>query len=215
MFEVCTRRHSLVEKNLDTKKARAAYAWLMANNPTYKHWIDQHKEWREKNGHLSHPKRNLETATLLLHSEGIETACFPILYARHQFGDTNIKSRLTGGHLYGNMPTKLSHKAVPSIKRSFLRKCLSRCAAYATNPMLVFLLYDIAMARQISAGLSVSERKGLGADIIEGNKHYSESYWRHEQDINADMAVSILYVLSHLATDTTLSTHKSDASNTS
>ena len=81
--------------------------------------------------------------------------------------------------------------------------------------MLVFLLYDIAMARQISAGLSVSERKGLGADIIEGNKHYSESYWRHEQDINADMAVSILYVLSHLATDTTLSTHTSDASNTS
>ena len=53
---------------------------------------------------------------------------------------------------------------------------MSRCINYASNPMLTFLLYDIAMARQISAGLSIAERKGLGADIIESNKHYSESY---------------------------------------
>ena len=59
--------------------------------------------------------------------------------------------------------------------------------AYATNPILTFLLYDIAMARQVSAGLSIAERKNLGADIIQHNKHYSESYWRHEQDINADV----------------------------
>ena len=64
---------------------------------------------------------------------------------------------------------------------------MSRCINYASNPMLTFLLYDIAMARQISAGLSIAERKGLGADIIESNKHYSESYWRVEQDLNCDV----------------------------
>ncbi len=33
----------------------------------------------------------------------------------------------------------------------------------------------------------MAERKNLGADIIETHKHYSESYWRVEQDLNCDV----------------------------
>ena len=164
-------------------KAKAAYSWLLQNNRVYKQWIKRHDDWIDDNT-LSKQNRNLKTADLLLHSPGVETACYPLLYPREAFGDTNYKERL------GMNGTKwLADNANPSIKKSYLIKCSSRITAYASNAPLTFLLHDIAMARQISAALSVAERKNLGADIIEGNKHYSESYWRHEQDINADVVL--------------------------
>ena len=48
-------------------------------------------------------------------------------------------------------------------------------------------VYDLAKAKQILSICNVAEKQELSAEVT--NDHYvgSEAYWRHEQDILADM----------------------------
>ena len=56
-----------------------------------------------------------------------------------------------------------------------------------TDFMLLFLIYDIATARQTLGKIATAENKGLSPGILADNKQNSESFWRHEQDILSDV----------------------------
>ena len=75
----------------------------------------------------------------------------------------------------------------PNAKGSYPRKTQRRCTAYATDFMLLFLISDIATARQTMSKISVAENRGLTPDVLADNKQNSESYWLHEQDILCDV----------------------------
>ena len=102
-----------------------------------------------------------------------------MIYPRACFSDTYFKKL--------HALRSIGRKGLPLYQKIVFEEMHVEVHQLCQQPMLAFLLYDTAMARQISAGLSIAERKGLGADIIESNKHYSESYWRVEQDLNCDV----------------------------
>ena len=77
--------------NLPTPRSKAAYVWLLANNPTYARYISRHNEI------LASEEKNrfyFATANLLLHEHGIEVAVRPCLYPREAFGDSDVTERL-------------------------------------------------------------------------------------------------------------------------
>ena len=164
---------------LPTARARAAYRWLVKENVTYRKFIERHDEkLQEAAGKADYPFY-IPTAELLLRSAGIEVAARPVLYPRRAYGDSDIRERL-GGY-------RIKEAQRPQPKASYLRKCLSPCAAYHQDLMLIFLLYDIGTARQIMGTIALAEQRKLTPDVLMDNKSSSESYWRHEQDILCDV----------------------------
>ena len=160
-------------------KAKAAFTWLLANNPTYN---------RLHNAHLEHLKAHqqdsslpwfIPTSFLLLHLDGVEVAARPILYARSSFGDTDIKNRLSSlGHI--------NDKQLPSIKTSFFRKSTCRILDYSTDFLLFCLLHDISLARSLMQLVTVAEKKDMTADAVAQHLHTFDSYWRLQQSILED-----------------------------
>eukprot|EP00973_Karenia_brevis_P028552 3935507-Karenia_brevis.AAC.1 len=110
----------------------------MENNDTYRRYVQMHRHLlaepeKEEGWHI------IRTAQLLLHMPGVEVACRPWLYPTAAFGDTDLRDRLEElGHI--------SRKQKPSLKSSWLRKVLSRCAEYQRDFQLQALLHDISMA---------------------------------------------------------------------
>lgn len=165
-----------VEGQLSTPRARAAYAWLLEHNEAYAHYIKEHASILQSPEALRH----IRTSALLLHMPGVEVAVRPVLYARAAFGDSDLKQRLLE-------KKHCTERQFPSMKHAVLRKALSRCRAYAEDFMMLFLLTDIAKARQLMVVVSVAERKKVTPEVIAGHYPTCESYWRHEQDILCDM----------------------------
>jgi hypothetical protein len=90
--------------------------------------------------------RAIPTAELLLHMPGIEVAARPWLYPMALFGYTHLRVRLVGlGHI--------SAAQKPSLKTSWLRKLLSRCASYQQGLLPSILFMHWAGTRQIRAPL--------------------------------------------------------------
>ena len=84
-------RKEPVEANLPTPRSRAAYRWLLENNPTYARYIERHTNV------LASDHKNrfyITTANLLLHEHGIEVAIRPTLYPREAYGDSDVTERL-------------------------------------------------------------------------------------------------------------------------
>ena len=162
-------------------RALAAYDWLVANNPTYASWIQQHTE------QLDAMERKVEDTTwyiktcqLLLFSPGIEVAARPVLYARAAFGDTDLHHRLDElGHL--------SSQNNPSPCVSFLRKALSRLGSYGIDFMLLCLIYDIHLARTIYGVCTQAESLKQAPETVASHLSIFDSYWRHEEDVLCDM----------------------------
>ena len=74
-----------------------------------------------------------------------------------------------------------------STKSSFLRKALSECVGYNTDPLLIFLLYDTALARSTMAKLALAEKRQVTPDVLADCKQLSEGYWAHERDYLCDI----------------------------
>ena len=111
---------------------------------------------------------------------GLEVAAWPILYPWSRYGDTDVRRRLaTGGS-----GTGIQHY---SGKQSHIRKLISRCRAYEQEPSLAFCLHDRFYATSFLEKFSVADSHGVTADITSDSMTMSESYWRHEQDITADL----------------------------
>ena len=80
-----------VKANLPTSRSRAAYLWLLENNPTYARYIERHTLV------LASDYKNrfyITTANLLLHEHGIEVAIRPTLYPKEAYGDSDVAERL-------------------------------------------------------------------------------------------------------------------------
>jgi len=167
-----------IEQHLPTDRAKAAYQWLHDKNERYRYYVNKQRAATEAAQDPSY-KLYIPTAELLLNMDGIEVAARPVLYPHPAYGDTDHRNRLTGYCIQNSQR--------PNAKTSYLRKCLSMCTAYMTDFMLLFLIYDIATARQTLGKIATAENKGLSPDILADNKQNSESFWRHEQDILSDV----------------------------
>ena len=168
-----------VSSRVNTEKTKAAYLWLLANNATYKRLHDLHLQHLKAHQEDQTTPWFIATSFLLLHMDGVEVAARPVLYARSSFGDTDIKPRLMSlGHI--------NEKQLPSIKTSFLRKYLSRCADYANDYLLFCLLHDISLARSLMQLVSIAEKKDMTADAAAQHLHTFDSYWRLQQSILED-----------------------------
>ena len=144
-------RKEAIEANLPNARSRAAYTWLLENNPTYARYIQSHTLV------LASEKKNrfyIKTANLLLHEHGIEVAIRPVLYPREGFGDSDITERLP-------RLGRMSQAQKSSIRTSFLKKCTSRCRRYARGYMLCFLMYDMAMARALVTTVQFAKKKRI------------------------------------------------------
>ena len=120
-----------IASNLPTPRSKAAYAWLLENNPTYARYISRHTEIL-----LPSERKHrfiFTTANLLLHEHGIEVAVRPCLYPREAFGDYDVTERLLRLGRMTDMQKSF-------IRTSFLRKCQSRCLKYARDYKLCFLM---------------------------------------------------------------------------
>ena len=130
-----------VPDSMTTARARAAFAYLMEANSTYRHYVEEHgKQIQEGFPH----GRKISTYGLLMKMPGVEVAARPHLYPHTCFGDTDLRERLYAlGHAGPGQQL--------STKSSFMRKALSRCRRYYEDFHLAFLIYDVAKAHQ--AGL--------------------------------------------------------------
>ena len=121
-------KKAVVQPDLPTPRSKAAYTWLLENNPTYARYISRHTEI------LASDAKNrfyITIANLFLHEHGIEIAIRPCLYPREGFGDSDVTERLL-------RLGRMTETQKSSIRTSFLRKCQSRCLKYAQDYMLCF-----------------------------------------------------------------------------
>ena len=178
-------RDDPVVRGFPTLRAKAAFEYLIANNKTY-HWY-----YRELLGH--HFQQGLSgaaatyfihTSALLLHRPGIEVAAYPVLYPHHDYGDTDIKERLS--HPDRGMCDWMAGR-LPSIQKSFLAKICSDIRSYQEEPLLAFLLYDIHLARSTMQAITIAEGRDLSPDAVADNQQISSSYWANEQDVMSGM----------------------------
>ncbi len=51
----------------------------------------------------------------------------------------------------------------------------------------MFLLHDVHMAKSIMQKLAMAEQQNLTPDVLTKGMTNSEAYWRHEQDVLADV----------------------------
>ena len=61
------------------------------------------------------------------------------------------------------------------------------CVGYNTDPLLIFLIHDISLARSTIMTLQLAEQRGLTADTLADCSQISDSYWEHEQDYLCDI----------------------------
>ena len=168
-----------IKDKFPSARARAAYDWFMETHPVYQHYHALQTWHLQQRAIDPSTPKYIQTARLLLHSDGIEVAARPLLYPRSAYGDSDLRYRLLGMHL------KMSQ--LPNMKASYLRKCLSRCASYNTDPKLLFLIYDIATCRGSMATITWAEQRGLSPECLADNRQRSEGFWRHEQGYTCDM----------------------------
>ena len=173
-----TWRRTKVEASLDTQPLRDAYAFLLANNATYKDYICKHNA-RIDNGELTGPTY-IPTAQLLLHMPGIECAARPWLYPVASYGDTDIKNRLVS-------KGQLDKRQLPSIKTSFMRKILSRCTSYGSDFQLFSLVHDIALAKQLTSVVEMAKKNNIAPDQAASGMQNCQTFWVHERTQLEDM----------------------------
>ena len=147
------------------------FQWLRTHNSTYERYLKLQQAMR-----LNPPVDGrwwIRTEELLLHMPGVEVAIRPALYPRASYGDSDIKERLLKlGHI--------TETQLPSIKTSHMHKLQSRCAAYYNDFKLLCLIYDIAMARAITAAAVASEKLGIAPEACCDNSQKFDVFW--EQD---------------------------------
>ena len=104
-----------------TDRGRAALRWFIEDRPIYRRYYEQHVRVLRDHGADPSLPRCISTPKLLLDMDGVEVAARPMLYPHFAFGDSDLRSRVSGAHV------KQSQNL--SMKASVLRKCTSRCLA--------------------------------------------------------------------------------------
>ena len=146
----------------------------MQHNDTYRHYITKHNvlcEQKEK----AEDWFVIKTAELLLHSPGIEVAARPWLYPLAEYGDTDLRPRL-------RRPGQITARQLPSIKASWTRKLTSRCITCEEDFALFSLLYDIALARQITGVVRVAQSMQIAPEEAASNMQNFDGFWEKERE---------------------------------
>ncbi|CAE7394315.1 pif1 [Symbiodinium pilosum] len=87
--------------------------------------------------------------------------------------DTNIQERL--------LPLGwTASRSKPGIRASFMRKMQSRCVDYTKDFPLKCLLYDVCMARAISAVQAIAQQNKMSPEKVASDMDTFEEYW-HQQ----------------------------------
>ena len=75
----------------------------------------------------------------------------------------------------------------PSIKQSWVRKLTSRCLSYEADFELFSLLYDISLARQLTAVIAIAEREKIAPEQAASTMQNFDSFWEKEKEKLEDM----------------------------
>lgn len=169
-----------VKEALRTDNARAAFAWLMRNNSTYRFYAEKHERLVQTSEGSGHKWRIIRTAELLLHSPGLEVAARPWLYPRPSFGDTDVRER----HL--ELGT-IGPRSTPSLKKAWMRKVMSRCLDYEEDHDLHAFLYDCYMARRITSVVAMADKQRIAPDRAASKMQNFEEFWHTERAKLEDM----------------------------
>ena len=146
----------------------------MEHNTTYLEYITNHKRVLAERHVDGDCWWMVPTTELLMQMPGVEEAARPILYPLASYGDTDIKIRLVP--LGNNEERKLL-----SVRESLARKLLSRCSSYAEDFPLQCLIYDIAMARELTSIVNMANAaKASPDDYASRNQGFSQ-FWETEQ----------------------------------
>ena len=106
---------------------------------------------------------------------GVEAAARPVLYPTSAFGDSDLRPRLLA-------LKHASESSDPSLKASFMRKLCSRCVDYQSDFPLFALLYDIALARQLSSLVAIAKRQRISPDDAAGDKQNFSGFWQWQRE---------------------------------
>ena len=159
-----------IEENLPSEACRRAFTFLCEHNHVYTAWLGNHRRLLEE--HTNDDNQNLrymKTAALLLNSPGIEVAARPWLYPSPAFTDTDISDRLKSIN-------RIPENSKPSIKTSWQRKLLSRCADYAKDFPLTALMHDVTLAKQLSSAVSMADKYKISPDEAVVGMHISKAF---------------------------------------
>ncbi|CAK0851570.1 unnamed protein product, partial [Prorocentrum cordatum] len=182
-----------VQAGLPTPRARAAFAWLMEHSEAYRRYYEMHLQKLAALQEAGEGARWIYTAELLLRMPGVEAAARPVLYPTSAFGDSDLRPRLRALNL-------AAENGKPSIKASFMRKLCRRCVAYQTDFPLFALLYDIALARQLSSLVAIAKQQRIAPDEAAGEMQNFSGFWQWEreklEDVCRQMAEHPEYVAS-------------------
>ena len=172
-------RRTSVERGLDTPALREAYRWLMKYNSTYRSYVGEHtllllekdkpEDWFV-----------IKTARLLQRMHGVEVAARPWLYPLPEYADSDLKTRLV-------VLKQITIKQKPSIKSSWTRKVTSRVRSYEADFELFSLLYDISLARQLSAVVAVADKQKMAPEAATANMQNFSAFWEREAQKLEDM----------------------------
>jgi hypothetical protein len=132
-----------VEDALESEPVKRAFEWLMTNNTTYASFVNKHKDMLRE-GLIAPGAQWIPTAQLLLQLPGLEVAARPWLYPHPACGDTDLADRLKALN-------QIVASSTPSLKTGWLRKVCSRCLDYVEDYELQCFLYDVSLARTVSA----------------------------------------------------------------
>ncbi|CAK0903536.1 unnamed protein product [Prorocentrum cordatum] len=164
-----------VQAGLPTPRARAAFAWLMEHSEAYRRYYEMHLQKLAALQEAGEGARWIYTAELLLRMPGVEAAARPVLCPTSAFGDSELRPRLRALNL-------AAENGKPSIKASFMRKLRSRCVAYQTDFPLFALLYDIALARQLSSLVAIAKQQRVAPDEAAGEMQNFSGFWQWERE---------------------------------
>ncbi len=168
-----------VVQSLGTARARAAYHWLMASNPTYASYTQEHLRVLAARQLSPDTPLYIGTSQLLLFSPGIEVAARPVLYARSAFGDSDHRAR--------RLPLRrMDVRGCPSTRVSYRNKLFSRVLGDGVACKLACLLYDIALGRELMALAALADSKNVSPEALCTHKNSYESYWFSQQEIIFD-----------------------------
>ena len=150
---------------------------MIASNTTYARYVAAHHKVMAHTDRTDPQWATTMTTQLLLHMPGVEVAARPWLYPTADYSDSDLRSRLLAAD-------RITERQRPSIKASWMRKVRSRYGmAYESDFHLWCLLYDVALARQISSVVSIADNLQIAPEDAAPDMQNFDVYWVRQQEM--------------------------------
>ena len=169
------RQARVLSSSMPTRRAAAAYDFLMKNNKYYALFAAQQGRLLDEQLPL-----NISSYDLFTQTRGIECAMFPHLYPTTDFTDTGILQHYQDS-------SEDDTNRVCSIGLSWTRKVLSSVRAYGEQRDLPFFLNERQLPGKFFNAQVRAKSMNLTADVLMRDSQASSGYWDTVQDSLGDL----------------------------